>query len=139
MIVLDTNVISEMMSPTPSAAVSRWFGTQDIAELFTTAITEAEIFFGLALLPAGRRRGALEAAARILFGNRLSGRVLALDSAAAQQMFQIAARRQLAGKRMNFPDAQIAGIALSRNAAVATRDQHDFVQCGIKLIDPWQF
>jgi predicted nucleic acid-binding protein len=137
MIVLDTNVISELMRSEPDRAVLNWFDQQPIAGLFTTTVTEAEIFFGLALLPAGRRRNALQAAARAMFDEDFSGRILPFDTDAALAYADIASARQLGRKPISQFDAQIAGIVRSRGARLSTRNLRDFVDCEISLVDPW--
>src|SRR6266705_2999759 len=99
MIVLDTNVLSEMMKASPSAGVARWLAAQPATSLYTTAVTQAEILHGVMLLPADRRR---------------------------------------AGRPISHFDAQIAAIARSAGAAVATRDVADYHGCGVEVIDPWE-
>jgi hypothetical protein len=138
MIVLDTNVLSESLRPKPSSRVLEWMRSHARTALFTTAITEAEIHFGLALLPTGRRRNALEAAVALIFEAELSGRVLPFDSAAAREYAALAANRQRAGRPMSQPDAQIAAIVRSRRATLATRNVADFDNCGFEVIDPWR-
>jgi len=138
MIVLDTNVISELMSPKPDAAVMAWIGEQPIAGLFTTSLTQAEIFYGLALLPEGRRRDDLIAAARPIFESDLAGRVLPFDTDAADAYPAIAASRRQAGRAISQIDAQIAAIVRSRGARLATRNVADFDDCGITVVDPWR-
>jgi predicted nucleic acid-binding protein len=137
MIILDTNVISEMMRPTPAPQVQAWFAANPASSLFTTALTKAEILYGLALLPAGKRRNGLHAAALSMFDEDLAGRVLPFDSEAASIYPALAAERRKAGKPISQLDAQIAAIARSRGAAVATRDSGDFADCGLMLVDPW--
>jgi len=137
MIVLDTNVISELMRPIPSTQVVRWVTNQPATGLFTTAITEAEIFSGLELLTKGKRRAGLEAAAEAMFADDFAGRVIGFDSQAARAFATIAARRRALGKPISHSDAQIAAIAQLYGAALATRDVADFEGCDIRLIDPW--
>ena len=137
MIVLDTNVISEMMRPAPTHAVSDWFARKAMSSLFTTALTQAEILYGLALLPEGQRRQALYAAARPIFDEDMAGRILPFDSDAALIYPEIAASRRQAGQPISQIDAQIAAIARSRGSALATRNVRDFIDCGIDLVDPW--
>jgi toxin FitB len=136
MIVLDTNVLSETLRPTPSARVLEWMRSEPASALFTTAITEAEMLYGIALLPEGRRRGSLEAIVELIFAEDLAGRILPFDSAAAREFADIAAGRRHAGQPISDADARIAAIARSRGAALATRNIADFTGCGLSLIDP---
>lgn len=137
MIVLDTNVLSELMRPAPSAIVESWLAAQSMQRLFTTAVTQAEILYGLALLPAGRRRANMTAEAELMFAEDFEGRVLAFDPTAATEYADIAATRRTAGRPISMFDAQIAAIARSREAMLATRNIADFEDCGLTLINPW--
>lgn len=137
MIVLDTNVISELMRAEPNARVLAWLVRQPMAGLFTTTLTQAEIFYGLQLLPEGRRREDLIAAARPIFEIEMAGRILPFDSEAALAYSKIAAHRRQIGQPINQIDGQIAAITGSRGARLATRNVRDFVECGITVIDPW--
>lgn len=137
MIVLDTNVISEMMRPKPDHAVMAWLGEQPMAGVFTTTLTQAEIFYGLALLPDGRRRDELIAAARPIFDVDLAGRVLRFDRDAADAYPAIAAGRRHSGHPISQIDAQIAAIVRSRGARLATRNTADFADCSITVVNPW--
>jgi predicted nucleic acid-binding protein len=137
-IVLDTNVLSEMMRPTPDANVAAWMSARPATSLFTTTVTQAEILYGLQLLSSAKRRSQLEAAVSQMFATDFAGRVLPFDQAAAQLYAQIAAARRRAGRPITQFDAQIAAIARSRDAKVATRDVADFEGCGIGVIDPWR-
>lgn len=137
MIVLDTNVISELMRREPNAGVLAWIGEQPIAGVFTTTLTQAEIFYGLALLPEGRRRDELLAAARPMFEVDLAGRVLPFDTDAALAYPDIAAGRRKGGQPISQIDAQIAAIVRSRGARLATRNVSDFADCGITVVNPW--
>ncbi len=137
MIVLDTNVLSELMRPTPSPQVAGWLAKQVAGEIFTTTITEAEIFFGIELLSKGKRREQLRAAAEAMFSEDLADRVLTFDSAAARAFANIAARRRSGGKPISYADAQIAAIAQVRGARLATPNMADFADCGIEVSDPW--
>lgn len=138
MIILDTNVLSETMRAQSSHVVLGWLAAQPASRLFTTAIAEAEILLGLALLEAGRRRSALEAAARAMFAEDFAGRILPFDSAAAAEFVDIAAARRRSGRPIAHADAQIAAIARARGASIATRNTADFEGCHLALIDPWQ-
>lgn len=137
MIVLDTNVLSELMRETPQARVIDWVSAQPSANLFTTVVSEAEVFFGLAALPPGKRRKALEEAAVGLFTD-FDGRILVFDSFAARLCGEICGARQRAGRPISFADAQIAAIARSCDAVVATRDGAGFAECGVEVFDPWR-
>ena len=137
MIILDTNVLSELMKPKPSAEVTAWVRKQPATDLFTTSITEAEIFYGIELLPRGKRREGLLAAAESMFTEDLAGRILGFESAAACFFAKIAAHRYALGRPISHADAQIAAIARIRGAKVATRNIADFEDCAIEVIDPW--
>jgi toxin FitB len=136
-IVLDTDVLSQTWRRAPSPKVMNWLRSQPMTALFTTTLTEAELLYGLALLPDGKRRRALEAAISSIFAEDLAGRVLPFDSAAAREYAGIAATRRRAGRPIAEADAQIAAIARSRGAAVATRNVEDFADLGITVVDPW--
>jgi toxin FitB len=137
MMILDTNVLSELMKGRPSARVTAWFGKHPLIDLYTTAITEAEIFYGIELLEHGARRQKLLLAAESLFDIDLKGRVIGFDGAAARIFSQIAAHHRLQGKPISNPDAQIAAIAQLHGATLATRDISDFRDCGVEVVDPW--
>jgi toxin FitB len=138
MIVLDTNVLSELMKPAPAARVVNWMAAQPAPALYTTSITQAEILHGLMLLPRGRRRNALEGAAASMFAEDFGGRILGFGRDAAPRYAQIASDRRRAGRPISHFDAQIAAIARSASAAVATRNRADFEGCGLTVIDPWK-
>lgn len=138
MIVLDTDVLSAIIGRAPDAAALRWLAEQPAPAIFTTAVTEAEILYGVAALPKSRRRSVLEHAVRLLFADDLAGRVLPFDRDAAREYAAIAASRRQRGRPLGALDAQIAAIARSRGAALATRNTADFEGCGIRLIDPWK-
>jgi predicted nucleic acid-binding protein len=138
MIVLDTNVLSEALRPRPSDAVRRWMTEQPADNLFTTSICEAEILYGLALIPAGRRRTALQREITAIFGEAFAGRILPFDSASARAFAQIAAARRTLGRPISDLDAQIAAITSSHGATLATRNIDDFADCGIRLLNPWE-
>jgi hypothetical protein len=137
MIVLDTNVLSEAIRPVPSRRVLDWLAAQQPSGLFTTAISEAELFYGLALLPAGKRRASLEESVRRMLEEDFAQRVLPFDRAAASAFAVIASGRRKKGRPISEFDAQIAAVARIHGAAVATRNADDFRDCGIGVIDPW--
>ena len=139
MIVLDTNVLSELTKARPDPAVSGWLSEQRWARLYTTAITEAELAYGVALLPGGRRRDTLALAVTRLLQEGLGGRVLAFDRAAAVAYGEFAARRRAGGRPVAVADGQIAAIARAHGAAlIATRDAGGFEGCGVAVANPWR-
>ncbi|HET7290783.1 MAG TPA: type II toxin-antitoxin system VapC family toxin [Vicinamibacteria bacterium] len=138
MIILDTNVVSELMKPAPASRVLDWVGSHPATGLYTTSITQAEILHGLLLLARGRRRSALEAAAQSMFAEEFGGRILGFGSDAAPAYARIASDRRRAGRPISQFDAQIAAIAVSAGAVVATRNVLDFAGCGVTLVDPWK-
>ena len=137
MILLDTNVISELMRTEPAQIVLNWFGQHDAADLFISAVTEAELRTGVAILPEGQRHDRLQLAIDAMIDQDFQARVLPFDSAAAKAYAEIAARRRAAGRPIAEADCQIAAIARAKNAPVATRNVKDFDGCGIRLINPW--
>lgn len=136
MFILDTNVLSEEMRSRPAANVHAWLANQSPATLFTTAITEAELLYGVGVLPDGNRKASLSAAARSIMA-LFAGRVLPFDSPTAAALSEILVARRRLGQPIMAHDAQIAAIAKSRDMAVVTRDTADFAHCGIALVDPW--
>ena len=138
MIILDTNVLSELMRPKPSARVVAWIGQQPVADLYTSVITEAEIFYGIELLAKGKRRDALLAAAEAMFTQDFAGRVLAFESDSARHFAAIAALRRAVGRPISHADGQIAAIARAHGATLATGNSSDFEDSGISVIDPWR-
>ncbi|MEM7670541.1 MAG: type II toxin-antitoxin system VapC family toxin [Pseudomonadota bacterium] len=138
MILLDTNVISELMRPDPDDAVFRWIDAQPRETLFTTTIVQAEIFYGIACLPEGQRKDILADQAKAIFEEDLKGRVLPLTQAAAIAYAQVAADRRGAGKPIGQFDALIAAVAHTNEATVATRDVAGFEGCGVDIVDPWE-
>jgi predicted nucleic acid-binding protein len=137
MIILDTNVLAELMRPEPSTQVVAWVAKQSSTEIYTTSITEAEIFFGIELLTKSKRREQLLAAAEAMFAEDFADRTFGFDSDAARVFARVAAARRSIGRPISHPDAQIVAIAQARRAAVATRNVADFEQCGVKVINPW--
>lgn len=136
-LVLDTNVLSELMRPRPASSVLLWMNAQSSDEIFTTAVSEAELLVGIALLPAGRRRDDLRAAATRVFARFAPSQILAFDSASAAQFARLFAARRGAGRPLQPMDAQIAGIVAANNATLVTRDVADFAECGFSVLDPW--
>ena len=137
MIVLDTNVISKAMRSAPEPRVIAWHDRLDRDEVFTTAISEAEILHGIALLPEGKRRRELRQLASRLFSERLAGRVLAFDRVAADHFAVVASARRSAGTPILVQDAQIAAIARAHGGIIATRNTGDFSDTGAVVVNPW--
>jgi toxin FitB len=137
MIILDTNVVSELMKQSPARSVVGWSLSQEAQDLFTTSLTLAEIRHGIERLPDGQRKAQLRAkAADIFFG--LADTVLPFDARAALRYSTLVADRDRAGRPITGFDAQIATICLSHGAALATRNIKDFQHTGVDLINPWQ-
>jgi predicted nucleic acid-binding protein len=134
--ILDTNVISEMVAPHPAAEVMARIAAAPEHQLFTTAISEAELFYGVERMPAGRRREGLRVAIEAVF-NRLVGRVLPFDSSAARTYARLVADCSAKGRPMSQSDAQIAAIAIERGATLVTRNTRDFAHNSIRLLNPW--
>lgn len=137
MIVLDTNVLSEVLRPAPEPKVLVWMSSRPRSSLFTTSVTRGEVLFGLRLLPDGLRRQGLWFAALAIFDVDFFGQMLNFDSGAADAFAEIAASRRSAGKPISQFDAMIAAMARSRGASLATRNIRDFENCGVELINPW--
>ena len=138
MILLDTNIVSELMRPAPSHAVMSWLAAQPAASLFISAVTEAELRYGVMLLPEGRKRAELVSAIEAMLAEDFAGRILPFDSAAAMAFADISSSRRQAGRPISQFDAQIAAIARSRGAELATRNVADFEGSGVEVINPWE-
>jgi predicted nucleic acid-binding protein len=139
MIILDTNVLSELLRPQPAKQVERWLAAQDGTKVYFTTVGEAELRHGVATLPTGKRRDTLAAAIDGLLDEDFGDRILTFDRAAARAYATIAAARRAAGRPISQFDCQIASIARAHKATVATRNTSDYEGCGIELIDPWTF
>ncbi|KII15434.1 type II toxin-antitoxin system VapC family toxin [Phaeobacter sp. S60] len=137
MIILDTNVISELLRPAPEPKVEQWLSARDGLSIYLTSISEAELRYGLAIMGNGKRRAALVEAVDRILREDLAGRILPFDSDAAQSYATIVAARRAAGRPIAQADCQIASIAHTRGATVATRNTPDFEGCEIDLINPW--
>ena len=137
MILLDTNVVSEVMKAAPNPRVEAWLGAQPMAGLFITTITEAELRLGVALLSKSRRRDNLAAMVAAMLAEDFTEHILPFDSAAAMAYAAMVVIRRQAGVPIAQVDAQIAAIAKSRGATLATRNIADFKGCGIEIINPW--
>jgi predicted nucleic acid-binding protein len=136
-IVLDTNVISEMVKPAPHPAVVRFLRRLNPTQVYTTAICEAEIRFGLARMEAGKRRIDLTRRIDTFFAVVLQNQVLPFDSESASLYGEIRSERQASGAPMEAEDAMIAATARAAGATLITRNVKDFVACGTPVVDPW--
>ena len=137
MILLDTNVISEMMRERPEPAVSAWLNKQPEEEIWTASVVLAEVLSGIEMMAAGRKQKALREAVDGMIAEDFRGRVLDFDLSAARQYGQILSTRRRIGRPIREFDAQIAAIAKVHGATLATRDINDFAGCSLTVIDPW--
>ncbi len=137
MIVLDTNVLSEALKPSPDQTVLRWLAEQDGLSVYITAITQAEILYGIEMLPAGKKRSRLHAAVVQLFADEFHSRILSFDSESALVYSKIVAKRAQLGRPISQFDALIASVCQARNATLATRNFRDFEDWGLRIINPW--
>ena len=137
MIILDTNVLSELLRPRPDRAVIEWLDAQPQDELFTTAITVQESFYGAELLGDQARKSALISRLEQLYASILAGRVLTFDELDARYTAVLLAHSRAAGRTLHQADAQIAGIALRHGAILATRNTRDFPHAHLALCNPW--
>lgn len=138
MILLDTNIISEMMRPSPTIEVMTWLDAQKKEALFISSVTIAEITYGLHILPEGKRRKDLLDAFQQIITKLFKYRILTFDERAAYVYGEIMGHRKKLGKPLSVPDGQIAAIAHLNNAILATRNVRDFNHCHLKLINPFQ-
>ncbi|WP_428393194.1 type II toxin-antitoxin system VapC family toxin [Lichenicoccus sp.] len=137
MILLDTNVLSALMHERPDPRVVQWLNDQPPDSVWTTSITVFEVAFGLATMADGRRKAAIEDAFQSVLRDDLQNRIAAFDSPAAREAARLAAERQRAGRPVDFRDMEIAGIAISRRATLATRNLKHFRGLSIPVLDPW--
>lgn len=138
MIILDTNVVSELLRASPAPAVEAWLAQQDSASVYLTAISAAELRYGVAIMANGKRREMLAEAVDGILGEDFLNRILPFDSAAGVKYASIGAERRAAGRPISQFDCQIAAIARAHGAVMATRNVGDFEGCGVELIDPWR-
>ena len=138
MIVLDTNVISELTRHSPTPGVVSWLDSLTATEVSTTAITAAELLYGVARLPSGRRKARLEAAVHGLLTEDFQGRILPFEERAAGRYAEVVAARERIGRPIGQADAQIAAICRTIHGTLATRNTADFEKTGIELVNPWQ-
>ncbi len=138
MMLLDTNVISELVRPSPNPAVVTFLGRQPADAMFTAAICEAEMHYGLARLPPGRRRDDLTTRIRTFLATGFQARILPFDSACAALYGKIRSDRETAGKPIAVEDGMIAATARAHGAIVVTRNVADFQDCGVEIASPWE-
>ena len=137
MFLLDTNVVSELLRPSPEPVVEVWVGNRRATDLYFSAIGEAELRYGVAILPTGRRQTALASAIEAILRDDFVDRILPFDSEAAREYADIAAARRSAGRPFAPADCQIAAIARSRGLTVVTRNVRDFEGIEVEVVDPW--
>ncbi len=137
MLIIDTNVVSELMRPDPNRQVVDWLSRQKVSDVHLTALTIAEITYGLNIMPDGKRQRDLETRFRQVVEGGFSGRVLAFDEAAAPHYGEIMASRRAEGRSMSVIDGQIAAIARTSGATLATRNVADFEDCNLTLLNPF--
>lgn len=138
MIVLDTNVLSELTRALPDPRVLAWLDSLSPSEVVTTAVTAAELLYGTARLPPGRRRDAFTAEVERLLAVELQNRVASFDLTAASQYADLVSKRERLGRPISVADAQIAAICRRLDVPLATRNTADFEDTGVQLIDPWR-
>lgn len=138
MIVLDTNVLSELMRAKPAPEVLAWVDAQPTSQLFISAITVAEILYGIARMADGKRKQSLLDVATLMFDEDFAGRILSFDSDAAVHYAGLAAESEAKGKVVDMADGQIAAIAALHDARVATRNVRHFDYLGVPVINPWE-
>lgn len=137
-LILDTNVVSELIQPMGSIDIRAWLARQNRSELYITSVTQAELLYGIEILPIGQRRQRLLDGTRRLFDRYLADRILPFDHTAAEAYARLAASRRRCGHPMSQFDGQIAAICCVHQARLATRNVRDFLDCGIELVNPWE-
>jgi toxin FitB len=137
MVILDTNVVSELMHEPPDPAVVAWLNGQARVSVWTTAICVMEIRYGIATLSPGRRQSRLLQAMERLVAEKIEHRVAAFDSAAALSTAMLTAERHRTGRTGDLRDAMIAGIAIANMGTLATRNIRHFDDLSVPVVDPW--
>jgi predicted nucleic acid-binding protein len=138
MILLDTNVLSELMRAKPAPEVVAWIDSQPTSQLYISAITVAEILYGIARMADGKRKQSLLALATLMFDEGFAGRILSFDADAAIHYAGLAAESEAKGTVVDMADCQIAAIAVLHDAQVATRNVRHFDYLGVAIVNPWQ-
>ncbi|RMI29937.1 type II toxin-antitoxin system VapC family toxin [Nocardia stercoris] len=139
MIILDTNVLSELVKREPAESVVRWLDSMPAREICTTSITAAELWFGVRRLPSGRRKVLLAAGIDDMLYRDLQGRIEPFDTVAAGHYADIVCDAMRSGRTVSAADAEIAAICIARRAELATRNVKDFADTGVEIINPWDF
>ena len=138
MIVLDTNVISELMRPRPEPKVVNWLRAQNVEWVYTTAMTAAELWYGVHLLEPGKRRADIELRVRAMLRQDFAGRILDFTAAEAAEYGRLHTLQKRSGRMADIADTQIAAITHVRGFAVVTRNVGDFAHTGLQIINPWE-
>ena len=136
-LILDTNVLSELMNPKGAPTVKTWVAQQEQEALHITSITQAEILYGISILPEGKRRQALLDTAHAMFNQEFAGKILSFNRTTATHYAQIASYRRSIGQPISQFDAQIAAICREHFATIVTRNVNDFLHCDIQIFNPW--
>lgn len=136
-VLVDTNVVSELMLPLAERSVTEWLNAMEPSELFLASTSLAELRFGIAVLPAGRRKSKLGGALDYVLDSLFAGRILAFDAVAAERYAEITSRAQRMGRRIEIADGQIAAVAAMRGITVVTRDVGPFEVAGVAVVNPW--
>jgi len=138
MIILDTNIISELMKgDRTDKNVYNWIANQEIKSLYTTTISQAEILLGIAILPEGKRQTKLNELAHLMFIEDFNNRILSFDEKSAIAFAQIVSNRRKKGQPISQADAQIAAITYTNHGILATRNVKDFISCNIEIVNPF--
>jgi len=137
-IILDTNILSELMRPKPDSGVLKWLDAQEVSQLAITSITVAEVLFGLACLPAGQRKRRLQLQAADMFNEDFGDSTLSFDADSAMAYAAMIASSRASGRVVSMADGQIASICAVHKATLATRNTKDFRHLPIELLNPWE-
>ncbi len=137
MVLIDTNIVSEIMFRSPSTNVVNWLNNQDTLSLLISTISIAEINYGLNIMPDGKRKNVLTERFNYFVSKAFEQRIISFNESAAIQYANIMSHRKIIGRPMSVPDGQIAAVALSNELAIATRNTRDFYDCGIIVVNPF--
>lgn len=137
MIILDTNVVSEIMKSEPKQAVASWLDSQSLKSLYITTISVMELRYGVELLPEGKRKNALWEVLDFTIYRLFDDRILNFDRKAAEKAAEVSAKAKARGMNLGTADMQIAGLAIASGMSIASRDEMPFIETGVHLINPW--